>query len=203
MSIAQSLRNQFMRPTGFLGLLAGVVMAVRPSNRERNDWAIDLLELGTDDRVLEIGFGPGYAIRKLTERCRQCTVAGVDHSSTMLWFASRMNARAIAERRVQLKRASVSDIDAGPFDRIFAVNAYAWPDRLAALRKLRATLSPAGRLVIVEQPRGGGASDSTARKRAAQIAADVRSAGYVDVTIFERPMKPVAAAAVTARSQEP
>src|SRR5947209_8447596 len=54
--------GQFLRPHGFRGRAAGWVMATRGSNRERNIWAVGLLDVQPDDRVLEIGFGPGIAI---------------------------------------------------------------------------------------------------------------------------------------------
>ena len=63
--ILQTLIAQFGRPTGFWGNLAGMIMAYRPSNRQRNDWTIALLDIQPQDRVLEIGFGPGVAIEKL------------------------------------------------------------------------------------------------------------------------------------------
>ena len=50
--------GQFGRPSGALGALAGVVMATRASNRRRNAWTVELLEVQPDHQVLEIGFGP-------------------------------------------------------------------------------------------------------------------------------------------------
>jgi hypothetical protein len=49
------LIKQFGRPSGFVGRLAGWSMARRPSNRQRNQWTVDLLRLTPGDRVLEIG----------------------------------------------------------------------------------------------------------------------------------------------------
>jgi hypothetical protein len=49
-----------------LGRAAGLLMAHRSSNHKRNAWAVSLLEVRPDDRVLEIGFVPGLAVRELS-----------------------------------------------------------------------------------------------------------------------------------------
>jgi len=59
MSLVEKVVAQFARPTGFWGNIAGFIMGHRPSNLERNAWAISLLNLQPSHRVLEIGFGPG------------------------------------------------------------------------------------------------------------------------------------------------
>ena len=60
--------GQFGHPHGFGGRAAGWVMATRGSNRERNIWAVGLLDVQPHDRVLEIGFGPGVAIQEFARR---------------------------------------------------------------------------------------------------------------------------------------
>ncbi len=61
-AIVRYLVSQFGNPRGLVGRLAGEFMARRPSNRARNLWTVDLLELRPHHRVLEIGYGPGFAI---------------------------------------------------------------------------------------------------------------------------------------------
>ncbi len=57
--VIKRLRAQAARPTGLPGRMVGWVLAHRSSNRRRNAWAVSLLDVQRDDRVLEIGFGPG------------------------------------------------------------------------------------------------------------------------------------------------
>src|SRR3712207_9494787 len=64
-------------------------MAHRTSNRRRNVWAVSLLGVRPEDRVLEIGFGPGIAIRELGRLARKGYVCGIDHSELMLRRAKR------------------------------------------------------------------------------------------------------------------
>ncbi len=56
--------RQFGKPSGALGVVAGLVMRLRASNRLRNARTVDLLEIRPEDRVLEVGFGPGLAVAR-------------------------------------------------------------------------------------------------------------------------------------------
>jgi hypothetical protein len=61
MSVARSiLMRMFGRPQGLLGKLGGIIMA--RMNSECATWVIDLLHIQPNDKVLEVGFGPGVGI---------------------------------------------------------------------------------------------------------------------------------------------
>ena len=91
----RALMRQGGHPRGIAGRLTGWVMAHRRSNRQRNRWAVSLLDVQPSDRVLEIGFGPGVAIAELASRATRGQVYGIDHSTVMVGQASRRNAAAI------------------------------------------------------------------------------------------------------------
>src|SRR5262249_12503284 len=74
--LRKTIVRQFGRPTGLVGRLVGLVMAMRYSNRERNRRTIELLDIQPDDRVLEIGFGPGLAIEMAARLARSGCVVG-------------------------------------------------------------------------------------------------------------------------------
>src|SRR5262245_66684271 len=90
---------QFGCPSGFWGSIVGWIMASRSSNRRRNAWAVSVLGVHRWDRVLEIGFGPGIAIREMSRIAVEGQVCGLDHSARMLHQASRRNAAAIRDRK--------------------------------------------------------------------------------------------------------
>jgi len=50
MTLINKVYAQFRRPSGFLGRLAGWIMANRPSNIERNRWTVDLLGASPSNR---------------------------------------------------------------------------------------------------------------------------------------------------------
>ena len=94
-----AVMTQFVRPHGFAGRLAGWEMALRPSNRKRNRWAADLLDVQPQDHILEIGFGPGLAIRELARRATGGFVLGIEHSEVMVRQATcRARSSRVATR---------------------------------------------------------------------------------------------------------
>jgi ubiquinone/menaquinone biosynthesis C-methylase UbiE len=54
---------------------------------------VRLLDVQPDDRVLELGFGPGLAIRELARLAAEGYVCGLDHSELMLRRAKRLKCR--------------------------------------------------------------------------------------------------------------
>ena len=190
-------RTQFARPSGRLGWLVGHLMAIK--NRERSDWVLSRLNLDEEDRVLEIGFGPGVDIKRASHRAGY--VYGVDPSDVMVEQARRRNAVAVAAGRVNLQVGAMPRLpfDDATFDKAFAINSYQfWPDRRESLDELRRVMQPNGCVAIAVQPRHAGATESTARDVGRDIAAMLESAGFSEVRIAFKKMKPVSTACVTA-----
>jgi SAM-dependent methyltransferase len=184
---------QFARPTGSLGRAAGLLMAHRSSNRRRNAWAVSLLDVRPEHRVLEIGFGPGLAIREFSRIARDGYVCGIDHSESMLRQASRRNRDAIRRGVVDLRLGSVDDLPAfdTPFDKILAVNTMLfWRAPQARLRELRLLLRPGGSIAVAHQPRGPGATDQTAAAEGEEIEAALVAAGFTQVRVETLRLKP-------------
>jgi SAM-dependent methyltransferase len=176
--------RQFGKPTGAMGAFAGFVMSRRPSNRQRIDWTLDLLDIGPTDRVLELGFGPGLGIRGAAERAHRGEVSGIDHSEVMLRQASRRNAAAIEAGRVKLQVASVEAMPLFParFDRIFGVNVHMfWGDAAGVISGLRALLQPRGTLALTFQPRNPGATSADTARAGDELTAHFAGAGFEQV----------------------
>ena len=191
--VIAAVRAQFGRPTGLPGRAAGLLMAHRSSNRRRNAWAVSLLDVRPDDRVLEIGFGPGLAILELSRIAHAGHVCGIDHSERMLRQARRRNADGIARGVVDLRLGSVDALPVfdAPFDKILAVNTVLfWDEPDARLEQLRRLLRPAGLIAVAHQPRGPGASDETAAANGREIAAALLRAGFSEVRVTTLPLKP-------------
>jgi len=185
--------GQGHHPRGAAGRVTGWVFAHRPSNRQRNRWAVSLLGVGPADQVLEIGFGPGIAIAELA-RAGAGHVYGVDHSAVMVRQAARRNAAAIRAGRVTLINAPADELPAavdGPFGAILAVNSLGfWPAPAERLAELRRRLAPGGRIAIVSQPRCHGATAGTSRSAAGEIEDLLRGAGFTQVKTEILPLSP-------------
>ncbi len=141
------LMRMFGHPTGLLGRLGGIILA--RANYRTAVWTIRLLNLRRDDAVLEVGFGPGVAIRLLAASARY--VGGVDPSPEMMEQATRRNAGAISAGRVELHEVSAERMPFADqiFDKALAINSMQlWPDAAAGLREVRRVLRPGGRIAL-------------------------------------------------------
>ena len=190
---------QFRRPHGLGGRAAGWVMAHRGSNRARNKWAAGLLDVQPEDRVLEIGFGPGIAIEEMARRATRGVVVGLDHSEVMVRQATRRNSAAVRAGRVELRLGSAENLPAFGelFDRILAVNSLMfWDDPVARLKELRGLLRPGGHIAIVFQPRGPGSTDETAARTGEEIAKHFTTVGLGDVRVETLALQPTDAVCV-------
>lgn len=194
-----SLTSQFGNPTGLLGSLVGSVMAYE--NRERNLWAVSLLDIQPSDHILEIGFGPGLAIQQIAFSATSGFVAGVDQSAVMLRQASKRNAEAIQAKRVELKLGSVADLPYPDqsFDKAIVINSlHHWPDGQAGLREIERVLKPKGLLVLVEQPRSS-ATEAAITDLGNALMSQLVDAGFCESHFVTKAMKPAATVAALGR----
>ncbi len=183
--------GQFRRPHGWLGKAAGWTMATRGSNRERNRWTVELMDLGPSDRVLEIGFGPGLALARVCDQLRDRQVVGLDHSPEMLEMAGHRNGEHVSSGKLRLCLGDAEDRAAfdqpdlrGPFSHVFAVNvSIFWRDPEAVLRRLRERLSEDGKIFLTNQPRIGDRSDAASISAARRLAGHAASAGFSETRI--------------------
>jgi ubiquinone/menaquinone biosynthesis C-methylase UbiE len=143
------LMHMFGRPEGVLGRLGGVIMA--RTNEGCGAWVTELLEVGPTDTVLEVGFGPGVIVQRLSKLASRGHVAGIDPSREMVEQARARNAPAIQNGRVDLRRGSVDRLpfDNNSFDKVLAINSMqVWPDAAAGLQEIRRVMKPAARVAL-------------------------------------------------------
>jgi ubiquinone/menaquinone biosynthesis C-methylase UbiE len=147
--VSKPLMRMFGRPEGILGWLGGLIMA--RVNRDAAAQVIELLDARPDDKVLEVGFGPGVAIQLLLHRVPTGSVAGVDQSQEMVRQAGARNADALRSRRVDLRYGSVERLPFTDetFDKALAINSMqAWQDAGAGLREIRRVLKHGGNVAL-------------------------------------------------------
>src|SRR5262249_30349032 len=105
----------------------------------------------------------------------------------------KRNAAAIQTGQVVLRLGSVDCLPmfAQPFDKILAVNSIMFSDRsIDRLKALRRVTRPGGRIAIVHQPRGPGATEASAAAKGDEIVAALRQAGLSGVCVHTMKMKP-------------
>ncbi len=174
-------------------------MALRGSNRKRNVWAVSLLDVQPTDAVLEIGFGPGIAIREIARRATRGQVVGIDRSEVMRAQAARRNAAAIRAGRVSLTVASIEDPPDfhHPFDKVLAVNNMGmWAEPVLRLQELAGMVRAGGLIAIVSQPRCPGATAETTAAAASEIVELLEGAGFVAIRVETLDLNPPVACVV-------
>ncbi|MGE2717804.1 class I SAM-dependent methyltransferase [Mycolicibacterium litorale] len=175
---------------GFAGL-TGVLFAVvfLLTGRGNARLAADLIAVSADDRVVDVGCGPGTAARLAARRGARVT--GVDPSAAMVRVA-----RAVTRRRTPVtfvrggaEALPVPDASATVVWALATV--HHWPDVGAALSEIHRVLSPGGQLLVVErqvQPGATGlASHGWTAGQAETFAALCKSAGLTDARVTGHP----------------
>jgi SAM-dependent methyltransferase len=144
-----ALGLQLRHPSGTIGSLVGWFMAI--ANDEPNRLAIDALGLQPTDRVLELGFGPGWGLRTIAARVPDGQIFGVDQSDQMVRQATSMNEVAIAAGRVRLVKGPFSPLPwiDSTFNKILLVNvAYFFDSDGQDMAEVYRVLKSGGRIVI-------------------------------------------------------
>jgi ubiquinone/menaquinone biosynthesis C-methylase UbiE len=171
------LMRMFGRPQGTLARLGGIIMA--RTNEECGAWVAGLLEIGPSDSVLEVGFGPGGIIQRLSNLAGH--LAGIDPSQEMVQQARTRNAEAIRSGRVDLRHGSVESLpfDSNTFHKVIAINSMqVWRDTGAGLREIRRVMRPGGRIALGFTPYSG--------QRSEGVTATYLAAGFTDAHILEK-----------------
>ena len=128
------------------------------TNADCGAWVTDLLEIGPRDSVLELGFGPGVIIQRLSKLASAGHIAGIDPSQEMVEQACARNAIAIKDGCVDLRCGSVEHLPFADnaFDKALAINSMQiWPDAAAGLREIRRVMKPGGRIAFGFTPYSG------------------------------------------------
>ena len=77
MRLKQKILAQFKNPSGSLGQLVGILMAVK--NTARSRWTLEKLQVAPDDHILEIGYGPGVTLAGTASRLsKNGSITGID-----------------------------------------------------------------------------------------------------------------------------
>jgi len=183
--LGRYINRQAALPRGVFGRLLGLIW--RFEHREVNRMTLDLLDVLPHHHVLEIGCGPGDALREAARRASHAE--GVDVSETMISVARRTNLAAIARGRVSLRRIEGTDLDleSASLDRVFSVHCiYFWKTPERVLSQVAAALRAGGRLVLAFRP---DSADVPRRFRddvyrfysAAEVETMLAQAGFTDI----------------------
>jgi SAM-dependent methyltransferase len=108
-----------------------------------------LIEIMPQDKVLDVGCGTGWLVRRMAPLVSAGVAAGVDVSDAMLRRAEALSAQLL---NVVFARGGADAIpwDSGFFSKVLSVeSAYYWPDPTRGLSEIFRVLSPGGSACIL------------------------------------------------------
>lgn len=154
----------------------------------RISWAVDLLDPGPDERLLEVGGGPGVSAALVCARLTSGVLHAADRSATAIARTRARCAEHLTAGRLVAHQVALTDLDLpdASVDTAFSVdvNVFWTTDAATELAVLRRVLVPGGRLAVLygaASPQGG-----SMRERVLDpVAEAVRRAGFVDVRLVE------------------
>jgi len=123
---------------------------------QRLEWAVGVLHIDPEDRLLEIGCGHGVTVSLVCENLGCGAITAIDHSAKMIEAASKRNADHVAAGVASFQTATLLDADLADttFDKVFAINVgMFWrPRPVRELAILRDHIAPDGRLFLFHEP---------------------------------------------------
>jgi SAM-dependent methyltransferase len=116
------------------------------------NFVADLARLTPSDRVVDVGCGPGTAVRVAARRCESAT--GVDPDPTMLKYGRWLTRTHRHRTNVDLVQGKAEALPL-PDDSATVVwaltSVHHWSDRPAGLAEVGRVLAPGGRVFLVER----------------------------------------------------
>lgn len=190
------LIRQVRKPTRWLGRPFAWLMNSSHSNL--TDWGLTNVPIEKQFTILDVGCGGGRTIQKLAAAATEGKVCGIDYAAGSVAASSRTNAHLIASGRVEIERASVSQLPFpnDTFDLVTAVETqYYWPDMINDMKEILRVLKPGGSLIVIAESYKGSryaALQSPAMwlLRSTLLSVNEQkelfsAAGYTDVQLFE------------------
>ena len=146
MGFTEYVAKQFGEPKGFGGKVSTFIM----NRLNQPMYRAVLNEIDNNKKVLDIGFGNGYMLRKLL-KAKQSQFFGIDISGDMVKTATRKSKLAIKKGNLKLAKASVDEIPFDEkFDQIYTINTiYFWNDLEKGLREIYDKLNTNGEFLNV------------------------------------------------------
>src|SRR5215218_787397 len=154
-----------------------IIRSVAANASKRLLWAVEILGVAPDDRILEVGCGHGVAVSLVCERLDGGRLTAVDRSPRMIEMAKRRNRNHAAKARFVAASLAQADLGDEIYDKVFAIHVAALHTPGAALDIVRQRLAPGGRLYLFSQAPSWKAPEQ-AEAFGAQLSGMLEGAGF-------------------------
>jgi len=125
---------------------------------KRYVWAVDILDVRPDDKILEIGCGYGHSISLICERLSTGKLTAIERSEKMASAAAESNTAFIEEGKAEIFHRDLlsAALPDSSFNKVFLFNINVfWMDPVSELVEIRRLLKPNGRFFLFHQPPPG------------------------------------------------
>jgi ubiquinone/menaquinone biosynthesis C-methylase UbiE len=149
MAFSKLAAHQLGNPNRIFGKFAGFLWNRR--NAALNDTVLDLLALQPTDRVLDIGFGGGYLLNRMSSTVTGGLLAGVDGSPAMVAYAEKRYQRAVSAGKLDLKCATAESLPypGSHFTKVCSVNSiFYWQNIGQGILEIKRVLAVGGMVVL-------------------------------------------------------
>ena len=148
-------------------------------NPRSNRIVVNVAGLGTHDHTLDVGCGPGAAVRQAAAAVSRAV--GADRSQSMVDIARRRSAE-LANVEFAVGRAEDLPFPDHAFTVVWSAHSFHhWTDRSAGLEETKRVLAPGGRLLILETRTTG--EHGLSLDRALDLSAQLNDLGFVDTSV--------------------
>ncbi|HKI74383.1 MAG TPA: class I SAM-dependent methyltransferase [Pseudomonadales bacterium] len=139
--------------SGWFGVVAGLSMVKRNGIARR---AADLTGITASDKVIDVGCGPGTAVREAARR--GATATGIDPAPVMLRIA-RLTTLPSTRIRWRKGAAEALPLPDGSANVLWSISTvHHWPDLEGGLSECFRVLEPGGRFLAIERRRKPGST---------------------------------------------
>ena len=151
--------TQCMKPHGEEGV--ETIKNMNENHQPISEFAFKCVDVGTNDRILDIGCGGGVNIEKFL-KLTDNNVDGIDYSDVSVKESAKRHQKAIGDKRCRIIQADVSKmpIDDEVYDLVSAFETiYFWPDIENTFKEVLRIIKPGGQFMIAQGTDGNHPDD--------------------------------------------
>ena len=152
MNLFNYLIDQSRKPKGFVGKIMLKIM--NKAHRNIFELGIGNINIQEDNRILDLGFGGGIALKQLSRQYKNIKLFGIDFSEEAIETASKNNINDIQSGKITLIKADIEKIPFPDnyFDIITAFQThYHWDNLLGKIKEIYRVLNSNGQFIITAE----------------------------------------------------
>ena len=151
--------TQYMKPHDEEGI--ETIKNMNEEHEKISNFAFECIEIGKNDRILDIGCGGGVNIEKFLKLTTN-NVDGLDYSEISVSESIKRNQNAVNEKRCEVIQADVCKMPIADesYDLISAFETiYFWPDIANTFKEVSRIIKPNGQFMIAQGTDGNHPDD--------------------------------------------